>query len=214
MNHLGLRKSRLRLYGFYFRSIDEKGKMSWGMEVEPPEDMDNTDYNIDPRMRIWKSMTGSGQDKKTLKAEEDLDELHHPSMADLRIQIQKLGSFPDPDVLAEPLQDVNMRHNLKPEEDRDDIDHPVLTEMDSKEPGQVWNEVYNKEIEELGEHEAPLIVDHEVRVHLQPEEDMDGLYHNNVPQLIHNLDAEGFLHVPSQRKHSEPEKDLDYLYHS
>lgn len=200
MNNLGLRKYRLRLYGFYFRATDEKGKMSWGTEVEPPEDMDNTDYIIDPHMRIWKSMTGSGQDKKTLKAEEDLDELHHPSMTDLTIQIQKQGSFPDADAPAELLQDVNMQHNLKAEEDRDDIDHPAFTEMDSEEPGQDWGEVIAND-------------QSKTRVHLLAEEDMDDLYHNNAPQLIPYQKGDASLDVQSQRKHSEPETDLDHLYH-
>lgn len=192
VNNLGLRKYRLRLHGFYFRSMDDKGKMSWGMEVEPPEDMDNTDYNIDPRMRIWKSMTGSGQDKKTLKAEEDLDELQHPSTADLLIiQTQNPGSFPVADKPAEPLQkDISMKHNQKPGEDKDDIDHPVFKEV--------------------------LFADGEVRVHLKPEEDMDGLHHHDVLQPIpHQDDAEAAapVDVPSQRKHSEPEEDLDHHYH-
>lgn len=213
MKNLGLRKYRLRLYGFYFRSTDEKGKMSWGMEVEPPEDMDNTDYIIDPHMRIWKSMKGSGQDKKALKAEEDLDHLHHPSVTDLTIQIQRQGRFPDADVPAEPLQYVNMQRYLKAEEDRDDIDHPAFTEMDSEEPGQDRGEVSNKETEELGGNLASVVADRKIRVHLLAEEDMDDLYHKSPPQLIPYQKGDASLEVPSQRKHSEPEIDLDHLYH-
>ena len=40
-------------------------------EVEPPEDMDVTDYDINPNMAIWKNMRGNGQEEKYLKAEKD-----------------------------------------------------------------------------------------------------------------------------------------------
>lgn len=216
--------------------------MSWGVEVEPPEDMDDTDFNIDPRMKIWKGMTGSEEDKQLKDgegAEEDLDELHHLSMADLlKVQIQKLGALPVPDIQVDPLQE---------------------SEVDSEEPEQDQDEVYRKVMEELGGYLAPLMADYkagaevrvahsepekdedevhhhddlyspvqieplgsevrgesEVRVRLQPEEDRDDLYHKDVLQPIPyqgDTEAAAPVYVPSQRKHSEPEEDLDHLYH-
>ncbi|XP_070697131.1 uncharacterized protein [Pempheris klunzingeri] len=186
-------------------SVDDKGKMSWGVEVEPPEDMDETDYDIDPRMMIWKNMAGGGRDKGPPKAEEDLDELHHPSMADLlRVQIQNLDA-----------------HNQEPEEDKDDTDHPVFSQVAAEEPEQDWDEVYHKASEELAGYLAPLLAEYktgaEVRVaHSEPERDEDDLYHKDLPEPIPYQDdpeAAAPVYVPSQRKYSEPEEDLDDLYH-
>ncbi|KAI4813145.1 hypothetical protein KUCAC02_024493, partial [Chaenocephalus aceratus] len=211
-------------------SLDGEGKMSWRVEVEPPEDMDETDYDIDPEMKIWKSMTG-GQEEQPLKAEEDLDELYHPSVVDL---------------LKEP------------EEDKDDVDHPGFGEAAPNEPEQDWDEVYHRASEELAGYLASLVagnkpvaeirVSHsepekdelyhhhdqgsaaqkellshevagesEVRVHFQPEEDMDDLYHKDLLKLIpHPADTEAAAPAnpnPFQRRHSQPEEDLDNLFH-
>ncbi|XP_071336866.1 uncharacterized protein [Trachinotus anak] len=220
-------------------SIDDKGKMSWGMEVEPPEDMDETHYNIDPSMMIWKSMTGKELDKQPPKAEEDLDELHHPSMADLlKVQIQNLEVFSAADIQAKRAQEEpNM--NQEPEEDRDDIDHPVFSKV-AEEPEQDKDEYKDgaevrvahsepeKDEDDIYHHDdqpSPVQTEwlrreargeSEVRVHLQPEEDMDDLYHRDLLLPIpHQADAAAAapVELPSQRKHSEPEEDLDDLYH-
>ncbi|XP_075932947.1 uncharacterized protein LOC142932776 [Anarhichas minor] len=221
--------------------------MSWGVEVEPPEDMDETHYDINPRMMIWKSMSASGEDKKPLKAEEDLDELYHPSMVDL-LNVQIQNALHAADIRAEPWQEVAyMKNHQEPEEDEDDIDHPSISEVASDEPEQDWDEVYHKAREELDVYLAPLVAGYkagdelyhrdnqaspvqmellsrevmggsEERVHLQPEEDMDDLYHKDLPKLTSlqdDYDYEGVdpVYLPSQRKHSEPEDDLDDLYH-
>lgn len=228
--------------------MDDNGQMKWGVEVEPPEDMDDTGYSIDPQMRIWKSMTGN---RETLKAEEDMDELYHPSVADiLKIQTENLGSLLVADIQAEL---VASKYNREPEEDKDDIDHPDFSELDLKGPEQDLNEIYQKTMEELHGYLAPLRADYragtqvqishyepekdevkvshrdnqysaaqveplipEVRVHHQPEEDMEDLYHMDVAKLIaYQGDAEAAVPFdePSQRRHSEAEEDLDYLYH-
>ncbi|XP_068424096.1 uncharacterized protein si:ch211-217g15.3 [Clinocottus analis] len=194
------------------------------VEVEAPENMDETHYDIDPRMMIWKSMTASGENNKPLKAEEDLDELYHPSMDDLNAQIQNLVALPAAGIQAAPWQeDAQVKKHQEPEEDRDDIDHPGFSEVAPNEPQQDWDEVYRKAREELDVYLAPLmpgyeaskvVGESEVRVHLQPEEDMDDVYHKEPLQLIpYQDDTEVVVHVPSQRKHSEPEEDLDDLYH-
>lgn len=194
--------------------------MSWGEKVEAPEDMDETSYDIDPRMMIWKSMKGSGQDKQHLKAEEDLDELYHPSMPDLlKVQIQNVGAPPAADGQREPLQeDTSVKYYQKPEEDRDDIDHPVFSKMASEEPKQDQDEIYSKAMKELNEHQLGLEARGEgkVRLHLQPEEDRDHLYHKDVPLRTPyqgDTEAAAAVEAPFQRVYSEPEEDLDHLYH-
>ncbi|XP_042289123.1 uncharacterized protein si:ch211-217g15.3 [Thunnus maccoyii] len=221
-------------------SVDATGKMSWRVEVEPPEDMDETQHDIDPSMMIWKKMTGTGQEKQPLKPEEDLDELYHPSVADLlKVQTHNLDALPAADIQSEPSQkNANSEYNLVPEEDRDDIDHPVFSNVAFEEPEQDWDEIYRKANKELDAYLAPLVAEHksgaefrapdlaqyhhyellrrEVRVHLQPEEDMDDLYHPDLQQPIPRHDdakAAAPVDQPSQRKYSEPEEDLDDLHH-
>ncbi|XP_051273506.1 uncharacterized protein si:ch211-217g15.3 [Dicentrarchus labrax] len=237
-------------------SINDKGEMSWGVEVEPPEDMDKTAYDIDPAMGIWKIVTGSEPGKQPLNAEEDLDMLSHPSLTDLlKLHLKMTGALPDADIQG--VLAANMEHKQEPEEDKDDDDHPVFSQVNLEEPEQDWDEVYHKAMEQLGGYLAPLNAEYkagdkvrvalsepemdedelyhrdherlpvqaeplthevvgesEVKVHLQPEADMDDLYHIDVSQLIpYQGDTEAAADVLPQRKHSEPEEDLDDFYH-
>ncbi|XP_058506735.1 uncharacterized protein si:ch211-217g15.3 [Solea solea] len=215
---------------------EDRGGIPRGVEVEPPEDMDETDYDIDPKMMIWSKMDGRHE-----KAEADLDELYHPSMADL---LKAQNFVPVVDIQEEPVQEDNiMKYNERPEEDKDDIDHPDFGKMAPSEPEQDWDDVYNRAVEEQGEvpvgysepeqdedglyhHDnqpAPVQMElllrevqdkNEVRVHLLPEEDMDYLYHRDPPQPIsYQYVAEAAADLPFQRKYSEPEEDLDEIYH-
>ncbi|TNN58321.1 hypothetical protein EYF80_031443 [Liparis tanakae] len=166
-----------------FRSLDNKLKMSWKVEVEPPEDMDEIRYDIDPRMMIWKSMTASGEDRKHQKAEEDLDELYHPSLDNLlNDRIQNMDALPADDIRAAPWQeDSHIKNHQKNEEDEDDVD-PGFRKPAYEEPEQDWDEVYHKAREELDVYLAPLVAGYEagaeVRVaHSEPEKDEDALYH-------------------------------------
>ncbi|KAK2824237.1 hypothetical protein Q5P01_021412 [Channa striata] len=227
-------------------STDDKGKMSWGVEVEPPENMDQTHYDIDPRMKIWLDMMASGLDKQPVKAEEDMDELYHPSVADLlKVQMQTLDALPAADIQTKVSQE-DMTYNQKPEEDRDNIDHPVFSNVPLEEPEQDLDEVYEEQMKVLMGYLAPLMAEHKaahsepemdedelhhdnqhpivetqplkhkVRVHLQAEEDMDVLYHKDLPELVlYQVDAEADVpvHFPRQRRHTEPEEDLDGFYH-
>lgn len=190
-------------------SLDKDGKMSWGMEVEPPEDLDKTDYDIDPDMKIWKSMTGGGKVQPQLKAEEDLDELYHPSMAELlKVQIQNADLLP---AAGNPAEYV------KAEEDEDSADHPDFKVA----PEEDLDAVYHKAREELAKYLAPLMAEYradaEVRpLYSEPEEDMDDVYHKDLLQLVpykNDAVAVALADVPSQRKHSKPEEDLDDIYH-
>lgn len=208
------------MHDFYFRSMDENGKMSWRVEVEPPEDMDETHYDIDPRMMIWKGKTGSGPHKQPLKAEEDLDELYHPSVADLKVQIQNLDALPAADIQAEPSQqDANMKYNQEAE-DEDDINHPDFNKVASEEPEQDWDEVYHKAREELDVYLAPLVAGYKAGAevhfaHSEPEEDEDDLYHGDEqrsPVQMEPLRRE-VRRDSEVRVHLQPEEDMDDLYH-
>ncbi len=229
------------MHDFCFRSIDENGKMSWGVEVEPPENMDETHYDIDPRMTIW---MGSGQDKQHLKAEDDLDHLYHPSVPDLlQVQMQNLDALPAADIQAESLrEDANVKYNQaseEPEQDWDEVYHKARQELDRylapivagykagaevrvahSEPEEDTDALYHRDDQRSPVQMEPLRPevrrDSEVRVHLQPEEDMDDLYHKDLPHPIsyqEDTKAAAPVYMPSQRKYSEPEEDLDYLYH-
>nr|XP_046258730.1 uncharacterized protein si:ch211-217g15.3 [Scatophagus argus] len=208
-------------------SINDRGKMSWGIEVEPPEDRDEAKFDIDPRMMIHK------------KAEEDLDELYHPSVVDLDVQVQNLRAQDEADVKGEQ-EHANIRYHQEPEEDNDDIDHPVFSEVNSEEPEQDLDDRYSdplmaayragvevhvepeKNEDELYHQDDQRSLvrtavrdESQVRVHPLPEEDMDDLYHKDVAQPIpYQGDTEAAApDVPSQRMYSQPEEDLDYLYH-
>lgn len=217
-----------------FRSMGDNGKISWGVEAEPPKDMDATDNSIDPSMMMWKSMAESGGGKQALEPEEDLDDLHHPSMVDLlKRQVKKLDALPIDDSQEDPLKDFNMKYYQEPEEDRDDLAHPV-------------GEDYYKAIEKAREYLSPLVANYddgimyddvyyqdsqyppvqkellgheimgarEVRVHFEPEEDMDDLFHKDAPQFVpYQMHDKAPVDGPFQKEYNEPEDDLDSFYH-
>ncbi|XP_074531961.1 uncharacterized protein LOC141795095 [Halichoeres trimaculatus] len=187
-------------------SMDKDGKLSW-VEVEPPEDLDETHYDVDPSMKIWKSMTG-GEGPQHMEAEVDLDELYHPSMADLlQVQIQNMDVVPDEE--APP----------KFEQPEEDLAHPRF-ELVQEEPEQEWDEDKAREV--VAKYLAPFMVDYQKGAEVQPlysepEEDMDDVYHRDLPELVLHQDeaepAAALVDLPSQRKYSEPEEDLDGIYH-
>ncbi|KAM7408808.1 hypothetical protein PAMA_002501 [Pampus argenteus] len=210
-------KLRDEAYQDVVMSVNAAGKVSWEVEVEPPQNMDETLYNIDPNMMIWKSMTGSGQQKHHLKAEEDLDELHHPSVADLlKLQNHDFAA----DIQSEPLQEAaNTKYNQVPEEDKDDINHPDFSNVVSDETEQDHKARYELQQYHHDRPHSPVQMEpqrHEARVHLQPEEDRDDFYHAGLQQPIafqHQAEAAAPADWSSERKHSEPEEDRDDLYH-
>ncbi|KAM9726540.1 uncharacterized protein ACNS7B_017444 [Menidia menidia] len=186
-------------------SIDDEGKLSWDVEVEAPEDTDKTQYEIDPSGEMWKTMAGYGQ---PLKAEEDLDELYHPSLADLQVQIQNLD--PASDFLGElPRDNANMPYRQEPEEDRDEIDHPVFKDVAGYLiPLVAENIAETDQLEKDEDHISP------VATELEPEEDLDELYHKELPApALHQEEPNAAAVVPFQGKYSEPEEDMDDLYH-
>ncbi|XP_014883557.1 uncharacterized protein LOC106944805 [Poecilia latipinna] len=176
--------------------IDDKGKLSWGAEVEPPEDMDRIEYEVDPRMRIW----NSGQEKHYLKPEEDLDEIYHPSIVELQAQVREFGyqAQGKEDDQHSPAQMEQVVY-LQPEEDMDDTYHkePLLPALQR----------------DVAEAAAPVDLPSQ-RKYTEPEEDLDDLYHRrfDMPVLQQKV-AEAPVDIPSQRKYTKPEEDLDGLYH-
>lgn len=212
--------------------MDDNGKMSLGVEVEPPEDMDEIQYNIDPNMRIWESMAESKQDEQPWVVKEDSDELHHPSTADL------LQNLPEDDFDEEILEsEPVMMYGAAAEEDSDDIDDNFFSEVTQEEPEEEWDE--DKARDALREYLEPLVAKEradmgvqgalpkndeddlgspvrsarQVRLHLQPEEDMDDLYHKDPVIYQEAVRAVAPADLPSWVKHSEPEEDLDHLHH-
>ncbi|XP_026164727.1 uncharacterized protein LOC113131550 isoform X2 [Mastacembelus armatus] len=197
-----MKHSRIQLY--------DKEMKSWGVEVEPPEHMDETDYDVDPSMKIWKSMAGNGLDKQHLKAKE---EMYHLSLVDIpKDQIQNLDTLP-----ADDAQDKNSEEESKyqeAEEDKDDIDHPVFVKVISDEPEQDWDEIYHKAREQINIYLAPLVAKYkdgtEIRAsYSEPEKDEDYLYHHD--------DQSSLVQVEPLRRevrvHIQPEEDMDVLYH-
>ncbi|KAF3708283.1 hypothetical protein EXN66_Car001457 [Channa argus] len=180
--------------------------MSWGVEVEPPEDMDETLYDIDPRKKIWIGMTGIGLDKHPLKAKE--------------AEIPNLDALPAADIQTEASQE-DITYNKEPEEDRDNIDHPVFSNVALEEPEQNLDEVYEKEMEELIRFLAPLTAEYKAGSqlhvgHSQPEMDEDDQYHHE--DELHHQDNQNTLVQTEPLKHEVqvhllPEEDMDALYH-
>lgn len=191
-------------------SIDPSGKL----EVEPPEEMQETDYDISPGMRIWKSMAGRGQDKQSLKTEMFSSNL-------LKIQVQNHDTLPGDDIQTGASQeDSQMHYHQEPEVDNDHIDHPDFSQVSSKEPEQDWDDVYHDVMEEMQGYLAPLKADYnapaEVPVHYsEPENDEVELYHRDdqgLPGHMESLKPE-VRRESEVRVHLEPEEDLDDLYH-
>lgn len=191
--------------------MDDK---DWGVEVEPPEDMDKTEYIIDPRMKIWSGHKGN----QAQEAEEDLDEVHHPSVADLlKAQSQNLNVVPAVEVHEEAAPDT---FKTQPEEDKDDIYHRDFSEGDPEEPENHWEEVYQQTREELAVYLAPLSAGHKAAEPVPgpysvPEEDEDDVYHRDEQFLTLQM-ALLQREVAGEQKvkmYLQPEEDRDELYH-
>ncbi|XP_046886135.1 uncharacterized protein si:ch211-217g15.3 isoform X1 [Hypomesus transpacificus] len=208
-----------------------EGKMPLGLrEVEPPEDMDVTDYDINPNMAIWKNMRGNGQEEKYLKAEKDSDDLYHPSMeqsqmADvLRAWPQPEDTFSWVDVQAEPLEEGdNLEYYQEAEVDQDAMSHTFSEQM---EPEVDWDEVYHPGTKEGGDGTYQVVVPLQEelipqgdfhRVHTVPEEDVDDIYHGDrsAHTQVDPLPQEAEVRDQSKViKNKQPEEDRDDVYHA
>ncbi|XP_054655398.1 uncharacterized protein si:ch211-217g15.3 [Dunckerocampus dactyliophorus] len=184
-------------------------KRALSVEVEPPEDMDQTDIDIDPKMKIWESMSATGNVKQAVVAEEDTDDVRHPS--NIKDQLQKNQARRG---------DTDTKCHSAPDGDRE-------------EPEQDFDAIYHKAREELHRYSAPLTAEYKYRVrfpqpvpeegeplaqvrrHVEPEEDKDDMHHPDVESWIQYQDDTKAAPVdwPSESKYSQPEEELDHLYH-
>lgn len=157
--------------------------MLLSVEVEPPQEMDQTDDDIDPRMKIWEDVAATGKEKRALVAEVDLDDVHHPSLkkfpaeyeeeeqdwdaADHKARMQldehlaPLTAEYKMARLAQRLEQV--RGYLEPEEDLDDLHHP---DMQNSLPSYQDDDSAAAPVEWQSD-----------RNYDEPEEDLDDLYH-------------------------------------
>ncbi|KAL6487049.1 hypothetical protein MHYP_G00036750 [Metynnis hypsauchen] len=174
-------------------------KMTFGLkEVEPLEDLDLTDADIDPGMLIWKAVKQPRQQKYD-KPEEDKDMVYHPSelragMLDKDIQLQSY---------------VKARLYEEPEQDMDELYH--------SEPEKLVRELFqDKELVQTGaKDKAEEAEPSEKLMYMSPEEDKDDLYHGHIPSGS-VVEAPAVQAFDNKRKivYTEPEEDLDKLYHS
>lgn len=192
--------------------------------MEPPEDIDDTTYDIDPAMKIWKSMK-SKQKKQYQMAEEDSDEMQHPSTEDLlKAHVENTRS----DIDYSPFNDVK-----EPEHDLDKELERYLAPLEVGYNGDGDVHVAHSETEEdkgdlyHADVAPPLFViplqtesraEGQGRLHLEPEEDRDHIYHADPPEFIPDNSEDRAAAVPidwpSQRKYTEPEEDRDDMYHA
>nr|XP_055026591.1 uncharacterized protein si:ch211-217g15.3 [Misgurnus anguillicaudatus] len=169
------------------------GKIMLGMkEVEPLEDMDNTDYDIDPSMSIYKVVKDEVRQKYN-RPEEDKDAIYHPFELKLPADSKQSGSFPQPH--------DQVRSYDKPEEDRDDLYHGVFDIIGDEQPmGVVKDAQVNR--------------DNVRPMYLSPEEDKDHLYHPDLRGQQPDQHAPLNMYPIHHKKvHTEPEIDLDGVYH-
>lgn len=173
--------------------------------MEPLKDQDVVQYEVDPLMNVWNSGSKSRLAKLILKPEEDLDDLHHPSVADLKRQVGNQYAF-SPDHYQKEVENIfNMKNYAEPEKDVDDVAHPS----------------HDQAMDEMVERLTDVLLlmsEKELSIDLQPQEDMDDMFHDNNPQAVpylRHVEAAVPVDVPSQEHYdySQPEVDLDHLFH-
>ncbi|KAL0177947.1 hypothetical protein M9458_026841 [Cirrhinus mrigala] len=161
-------------------------------EVEPPQDMDIKDFDIDPKMMIWKAAKEKTQQKYD-RPEEDKDALYHPFDKIHQADAKQSENY------FRPLGRDQVRMYDTPEEDRDHLYHGRFD---------VAVEPMRKEKDVIGGNVRPM--------YLSPEEDKDDLYHAHVKGLQSDQQAQAPMNIfpiRPKRVHTEPEVDLDDLYH-
>lgn len=160
-------------------------------EVEPPEDMDITDFDIDPSMSIWKVVKDEVRQKYN-RPEEDKDAIYHPFELKLPADSKQPGTFLQPH--------DQVRSYDKPEEDRDNLYHGTF-DIIGEEPMGV-------------EKDAQVNRDNFKPIYLSPEEDKDDLYHPDFRGQQPDQHAPlNMFPIHLKRVHTEPEIDLDGVYH-
>lgn len=165
-------------------------------EVEPVEEQDLKEVDIDPHMAIWKAMKHFRQQKYN-KPEEN-NEKFYPSS-----EVQHLDGYKQVETKHEA-QDLSQGHLYQEaEKDMDDVYHNIqglLSHADLKE------KVIQPEIP------VPEVVEqHETSMYMTPEEDKDGLYHGDFTAQVMQVPV--MEELPT-KVYTEPEEDKDHMYHS
>ncbi|XP_072565741.1 uncharacterized protein [Paramormyrops kingsleyae] len=136
------------------RSKGLNQKVALGMKkLEPMEDLTQTFKDDDPDMSFWGVKNAGGSHQKYHLAEEDPDELYHPSL-------EQLAQAPHQSVPLKLVEEPSFPMYIHPEEDRDLLHHgdpPAWKPPLQPEPKQ---------------EEEP-----RPRIYTHPEEDRDHLYH-------------------------------------
>ncbi|XP_077437306.1 uncharacterized protein LOC144061092 [Vanacampus margaritifer] len=173
--------------------MSEDRTMPLRVEVEPPQDMDQTDDDIDPKMKIWENMAATGKKKQ---AEVDLDDVHHPSMMKL------------------PAEDEKENVSEEPGQDWDSVYHKAREQLDGYLAPLTAEYKMARLVQPQPEKTDAL---EEVRRHLKPEVDTDDLYHPDVqswmPSYQDDDNAAALVNWQSDTNYDQPEEDLDHLYH-
>ncbi|XP_037127731.1 uncharacterized protein si:ch211-217g15.3 [Syngnathus acus] len=176
-------------------TMSEYGKLPLDVEVEPPEDMDETDYDIDPKMKIWNNVDATGTEKQLAVAEVDLDDVHHPSLKTFPAEYEEVFSE-------------------ESEQDRDAVYHEARAQLD--EYLAPLTAEYRMARLEQPQPDMTEALDR-VRRHLEPEVDVDDLYHSDLQNwmssYLDNDNAAAPLDWQLERNYDQPEEDLDHLYH-
>ncbi|MCI4376300.1 hypothetical protein PGIGA_G00186960 [Pangasianodon gigas] len=186
------------------RSHDFNEKIMLGLkEVEPVEELDLKEVDIDPHMAIWKAMKQIQQQKYN-KPEEDKDKPYLPS------DVQHSAGNKHVEAYLEPQYHSQGQRYQEAEKDLDDLYHDIqgiVNHADLKE------QVVQPEIPVPDK--AEVVEPHETSVYMTPEEDKDGLYHGDF--IFHG--GHQVFQVPVMEDlpktvYTEPEEDLDHLFHS
>ncbi|XP_016090473.1 uncharacterized protein [Sinocyclocheilus grahami] len=158
-------------------------KMILGMkEVEPPQDMHITDFDINPNMLIWKAVKEEIQQKYD-RPEEDKDALYHSFGIKHPADAKQPENF-------QLLEHNSVRMSDKPEEDRDDLYHGMSLEKDVirgnvrpmySSPEVDKDDLYHADVKGHQSDQQALPMNifpfRPKRVHTEPEIDLDDLYH-------------------------------------
>lgn len=160
-------------------------------EVEPVEEQDLTEVDIDPHMAIWKAMKQFRQQKYN-KPKEDKDKLY------LLSEVQHSAGNEQVEANHESQYHSQGRLYQEADEDLDDVYHPEFKERVVQPDIPVPD---NTEVEEP----------RETSVYMTPEEDKDGLYHGDFTLQVFQVPVMEDL---PKKVYTEPEEDQDDLFHS
>ncbi|KAK2852539.1 hypothetical protein Q7C36_007740 [Tachysurus vachellii] len=170
------------------RSYDINEKIILGLkEVEPVEEQDLTEVDLDPHMAIWKAMKQFRQQKDN--------------------KLEHLAGNEQDEAYLEPQYYRQGLLYQEAEKDLDDVYHNIQGLVNHDD---LKDRVVHPEIPEADK--AEVVELHESIVYLTPEEDLDGLYHGDFTGQVFQVP----VIFPEDHKnvHTEPEEDKDHLFHS